>query len=93
MISCSLQSTIMYAKEDIATYCRLLLEAGADPNALDHFGFTPMTSLIKRGFRDGSDVNEKHMMVRTTTAHACDVLHVNARHFTSDRAPADAARS
>ena len=37
----------MYAKEDIATYCQLLLEAGADPNALDHFGFTPMTSLIK----------------------------------------------
>ena len=83
----------MYAKEDIATYCQLLLEAGADPNALDHFGFTPMTSLIKRGFRDGSDVNEKHMMVCTSTAHACDAGQLMRVTSASDRAPADAARS
>ena len=53
----------MNAQEDIVEYVQLLLEAGADPNACDNFGYTPMTSLIKRGFRDGAVVSEKHMQV------------------------------
>ena len=57
------QAAIMNANEDVVTYARILLEAGADPNAHDHFGFTPMTSLLKRGFRDGAHVDEKHAQV------------------------------
>ena len=57
------KAAIMNAQEDIVEYVELLLEAGADPNACDNFGYTPMTSLIKRGFRDGAVVSEKHMQV------------------------------
>ena len=81
LLTLFIQAAIMNAGDDILTYARLLLEAGADPNAYDHFGYTPMTSLLKRGFRDGANVDDKHAQVAQADTFLLKVhVHVHTSH-------------
>ena len=59
----TLQAAIVHAKKDTLDYVRRLLAAGATPNTLDSFGYSPLTSLIRQSSIDSYMQIERDLQV------------------------------